>query len=189
MPSVSLKLSLTQLPRSTFTAENLLGLIQSSLDFARSIPSGSGTSREPSTLNVKWTLAKSDADIKVFSSTYEGERWTTRVTNADIPYDLLRRSLCEGKLEAEKEYLAKPGDTMEVLSVEAFEDIKIQLEGKLKFARCSRIFVCIHEFEQTYTNCYMSKRSLHASSLRPLFLMTFRRSPMACANSSSSLCL
>lgn len=134
MSLTPLKLSLAQLPRSTFTAENLPGLIQDGLDFARSIPSDSGTSREPSTLSVKWQLAKSDADIKVFTSTHEGERWTTRVTNADVPYDLVRRSLCEDKLESEKEYLAKPGDTMEVISTETFEDVKIKLEGNITFS-------------------------------------------------------
>lgn len=143
MSSAPLKLSLTQLPRSTFTAENLPGLIRDGLDLVRSIPSDSGTTREPSTLSLKWQLAKSDADIKVLSSTYEGERWTTRVTNAEVPYDLIRKSLCEGKLESEKEYLAKPGDTMETLSTEAFDDVKIQLEGKIVLLTSVTFFLCL----------------------------------------------
>lgn len=132
MSSKPLKLSLAQLPRSSFTAENLPGLIQDGLDFVRSIPSDPGISREPSTVDVKWSLAKSDADIKVHSLTYEGERWTARVTTtADVPYEVVRRSLVEDKLEAEKEYLAKPEDTMEVLAKETFEDVKIHLEGMI----------------------------------------------------------
>lgn len=130
MSSTPLKLALTQLPRSTFTADNLPGLIQDGLDFVRSVPSDFGTFREPSPVGVKWSLARSDTDIKVFSATHEGERWTARVTNAaDVPYELVRKSLIDGKLEAEKEYLAKPGDTMEVTATETFEDVKIHLEG------------------------------------------------------------
>lgn len=49
----------------------------------------------------------------------------------DVPYDLVRKSLCEGKLESEKEYLAQPGDTMEILATEKFDDVKIQIEGKI----------------------------------------------------------
>lgn len=130
MSSTPLKLSLTQLPRSTFTSENLPGLIRDGLDLVCSIPSDSGAGRQPSTLDVKWQLAKSDADIKVFCSTYEGERWTTRVTKAEVPYDLVRKNLGDGKLQAEKEYFSKPEDAMEILSTETFDDAKIKLEGK-----------------------------------------------------------
>lgn len=132
MSSTPLKLSLAQLPRSTFTSENLPELIRDGLDLVCSVPSDSGAVHEPSTLDLKWQLAKSDADIKVFNSTYEGERWTTRVTNAEIPYDLVRKGLGDGKLEAEKVYFSKPEDAMEILSTETFDDGhgKIQLEGK-----------------------------------------------------------
>lgn len=133
MSSTPLKLSLTQLPRSTFTSENLPGLIRDGLDLVCSIPSDSGAGREPSTLDVKWQLAKSDADIKVFCSTYEGERWTTRVTKAEVPYDLVRKNLGDGKLQAEKEYFSKPEDAMEILSTETFDDVKIKLEGKKNY--------------------------------------------------------
>lgn len=131
MSSTPIKISLVQLPRSDFTSENLSGLIRDSLHLVCSLPSSAGTSRESSALDLKWHLAKSDADIKVFYSTHEGERWTARVTMADVPYDLVRKSLCEGKLESEKEYLAQPGDTMEILATEKFDDVKIQIEGKI----------------------------------------------------------
>lgn len=132
--STPLKLSLAQLPRSAFTSENLPGLIRDGLELVCSLPSDAGTSRESPALDLKWHLAKSDADIKVFYSTHEGERWTARVTNADVPYDLVRKCLCEGRLKTEKEYLAQPADTMEILSTETFDDVKIRIEGKSDYA-------------------------------------------------------
>ncbi|KAI5840263.1 hypothetical protein DFP73DRAFT_517685 [Morchella snyderi] len=128
MSSTTLNLSLKQLPRSVFTAESLPGLIRDGLDFVRTIPNSREHTSE-TTVDVNWALAKSDADIKVYSTTHNKERWTSRVTVAPgVPYEVVRRSLAEEKNKAELEYLCKPEDTMEVTAIEYFEELKIRLE-------------------------------------------------------------